>query len=274
MRAIRIPQGPSSLNAPGAALHSPRYSTDSWDRKTGAPSRKSIEVESHNRRTGDGAPPPAPEDEAAIRSLSRDATVLEYGPGTGDALPALSAAVTHGRIFVVDQSADVVRILGQEFGEERFRFIEGSRPNSMGEPPGIVDYMRARKVAPYLDPHGMRNLFEDAEHLVKPGGTLFFTSYHESQSRLEGFNLHSLAQTIDIAGGTTLKARRVEVAIFGPREVQARETFELALDDVTPERIKELDQHINERRACHGDPIEVEMRFYFGKVSPKTSEDN
>jgi SAM-dependent methyltransferase len=212
-----------------------------------------------------------PIDLEAIQRLPPDATVLEFGAGDGDVLPVLWQAVPKGIVVVMDQCVEVIRSLRDEF-RGPFRFTQGRRPRDAGQAFASLDYVRSKRVAPYLDDAELEQFFADVADLLKPGGSLFITACHESQTPVESFRTHSLAQVIGIAGKAFLKPDRVEVAFIRPGQShEPAEVLEFSVADVTPEGLRKLDKEIAERRACHAGDLEVEMRFWFARGSAELS---
>ena len=260
-----VPRRFPRVPAPWSRSH---YSTDLYDRRTGAPSKRLLEIAAHLRSEGLVR---VPIDLEAIQRLPPDATVMEFGAGDGDVLPVLWQAIPKGTIFVMDQCAEVIRSLCGEF-RGPFQFTQGRRPRDANQAPASLDYVRATRVAPYLDNAELELFFADVGHLLKPGGSLFITACHESQTPVESFRTHSLEQVIGIAGKAFLKPERVEVAFVRPGQShEPAEVLEFSVADVTPEGLSKLDKEIAERRACHAGDLEVEMRFWFARGSAELS---
>jgi SAM-dependent methyltransferase len=211
-----------------------------------------------------------PVDLGTIQKLRPEASVLEFGPGLGFALPALQRAVPQGRVVVVDQCPEVMTTLQASFRGPSFVFAQGKRPGDSGQAPSSIDYVRARRVLPYLDEQGLADFMSDSSELLKPGGSLFFTAHHPSQSDMLLFRTHSVEAITTFASRTPLKVESFEVAVISTEDRKTREVLQFDLADATPERMKEIDSIIASRGDVGGEFVELEMRFHFRKPGGDT----
>jgi len=249
-RAPRLPT-PRSRN----------YSTDSWNSQTGEPSPTMLQVAPYWRSEGQL---PSPVDLKAIQGLLKDATVMEFGAGIGDVLPVLQNKLSQGRVIVVDQSAEVIGHLRNEFGGV-FHFAQGRRPRDAGQAIASVDYVRARRVVPYMKEEELAQFFEDAADLLKPEGALFITAYHISQTEVPLFRTHSLEEIVGIAGRAGFEADQIEVAFIRPGQShEPLHVLGFGAEGAASARLGEYDELIRQQRSnSDAGEIEVEMRIRF-----------
>ncbi|GAA4358807.1 hypothetical protein GCM10023165_54180 [Variovorax defluvii] len=249
------------LRSPAGTPRARHYGTDPWDERTGEPAPTLWQVVPYWRSEG---LLPSPADLNAIEGLPPDATVMEFGAGIGDVLPVLQGVLTRGRVIVVDQSAEVIRHLRSEFGGV-FHFARGRRPRDAGQAAASVDYVRARRVVPYLNEEELAQFFEDTADLLKPKGALFVTAYHLSQTEVPMFRRHSLEDIVDQAATAGFETDRIEVAFIRPgHSHEPLQVLELGPKGLASDCLPEYDALIRQHRAnSDAGDIEVEMRFRF-----------
>jgi hypothetical protein len=242
-------------------LTSPRscnYSTEGWDKKTGAPSEMLLAVGAHWHSEDRFAPTT---DYKIINSLPTDAKVLEFGPGIGNALGQLKRAVPQGMVVAVEKDKRVKDSLELTFGGGNLRLVEGERLRDAGVAPKSQDYIRTSRVMPYQTEVEWQHFFEDASELIKEDGKVYVTAYHSSQTEVEYFRTQTLAELVRIGNAAGLTPTEMEIAIVAPGATMPLETFKLDAREATSARLEALDDAIASRRSAHHSDVEVEMRL-------------
>lgn len=266
-----LPTRPPSSLRQAPALHrffQRGHTMHYWDPGTGAPSQEMMDIAELWFAEGR---PVETIDEEHIRTLAPHALVVELGPGLGGDLRALSKALPAGQIVAVEQCPLVLARLGAWFAaHSNLRFVQGTDLASAKLSPGLVDYVRLVRVAPYFSEAELGRCLAQGEVLLNPQGRLLVTLFHPGKDPCadpatgQGFGHHSLATVLRVVHWhCRLRLDRLVLSIKDRRTRAPLQHATLNLDNSHPEA---LDQTVLALVAEHGDSdVEIEMRLWFAR---------